>query len=569
MILIYRSDFMLKNIKKYLEKDIDLIFYFLFIHFFPFLFIILNNNIKNNVPILFDLKKATMATFNFFIAYLLLYFILRFVFKNNYRKILIFILTIILFLNATDLFLYANFSVQLTPELLNILFETNKNEAKEFILTFFNIRLSLIIFYILFSLVTFKFFYKLKFFKTFLFFSISLFFLVQFSNIDGNYYLRKKHIIKNIIHSYSRYRKEMIDLNNFLNNFENLTQNITSISNEQTEATYVLIIGESFTKYHSSLYGYQRNTNPNMKKLQEQGKLFTFEDVVSPHHFTRETLKKLVSTYAHDSNNSFENSMNIIDIMKKAGFKTYWISNQEDFAFRGAGLSAIANRADNVAFTENNYVQDRGEKIYDEAILPLLENALNDKSTQKKFIILHLFGSHAAYKYRYPENFITFKLDDLPEFFNDLQKKNKEIVNHYDNSLVYNDYIIGTIINKLMDTNSFILYLSDHGQTLYEDVNDIASPIPTKTLRSVEIPMIFWASKDYLELHPEIISNLKLALKKPYNSEDIIYTLIDLCNLTYSEQIPEKSIINKNFKPKKRIISSDNDIYEELKMKMR
>ena len=169
---------MLKNIKKYLEKDIDLIFYFLFIHFFPFLFIILNNNIKNNVPILFDLKKATMATFNFFIAYLLLYFILRFVFKNNYRKILIFILTIILFLNATDLFLYANFSVQLTPELLNILFETNKNEAKEFILTFFNIRLSLIIFYILFSLVTFKFFYKLKFFKTFLFFSISLFFLV-------------------------------------------------------------------------------------------------------------------------------------------------------------------------------------------------------------------------------------------------------------------------------------------------------------------------------------------------------------------------------------------------------
>lgn len=560
---------MFKTLKNNLKFDKDLFYLFLYVHSFPLIFIIFNNYVKNNINPFDDLEKTFIANFNFFIVFFILYLVLKKVFKNKYKLILNTFLIIILFLNAIDIFLYANFSVQLTPELLNIFFETNQNEAKEFLIAFFNIKLVLPLGYIIFGFLWIKSFTKFKFLKlTLLLFIFSLF-SIKYLDISGNERIRKKHVIKNIYFSFSRYFKEANDLKIFLNNFEENTKHINVTSLDQNDATYIFIIGESFTKYHSSLYGYPRNTNPYMKSLAAKGELFTFTDVVSPHHFTRETLKKLVSTFSHDSETPFEQSMNIIDIMKKAGFKTYWISNQEDFAYRGAGLSAIAHRADSTKYTENNFIEDKHTKIYDEYILPLLEEAINDKTTNKKFIVIHLFGSHAVYEARYPKQFITFDIDSTADFFNQKQLKHKEIVNHYDNSLVYNDFIIKSIIenSKLHDKNSFILYLSDHGQAIYEDINEATSPIPTKTLRSVEIPLIFWSSDLYRKTHPEIFSNVKASLNNSVASEDIIYTLVDLCNLKYSQHNPEKSVINPLFKPKQRVISSEGHIYEKLKQK--
>ena len=303
-----------------------------------------------------------------------------------------------------------------------------------------------------------------------------------------------------------------------------------------------------------------------MKSLKNKGELLAFNDVVSPHHFTRETLKKLVTTYSHNNEVPFEKSMNIIDIMKKAGFKTYWISNQEDFDFRGAGLSSVIHRADVVNFTQELYLADKEEKNYDKYILPFFKNAIADKSTNKKFIVIHLFGSHPGYKYRYPNNYLTFPLDSTEKFFNKNQILHKEDINHYDNSLVYNDsVIIKSIIedNNLRNLNSFILYLSDHGQDVRDELDTTSSPPPINTLRGVEIPMIFWSSPIYNNLHKENIINIKSSLNKPYCSEDTIYTLIDLANIKYSEQQSQKSIINKNFIPKERIISSDGTIYKK------
>lgn len=551
------------------KKDLDLFYLFIYVHFFHLFFITFNNFIKNHIELFPNLEKIFNNILNFSILFILIYLFLKFIFKNFYRKIILILLYLILFLNSIDLFLYINFSVQLTPELLYIFFETNQNEAKEFIQSFLNINFLVILYYFIFGLSLIKIIKKLNLLKViFSFITISFIFIFTL-DINGNNTLRKKHIFKNIYYSYSRYTKEMKDLNYFLNNFESLTKDLKVTSMDNNSATYIFIIGESFTKHHSSLYGYPRETNPYMNSLKKKGELVIFNDVVSPHHFTRETLKKLVTTYAHDSQNNFENSINIIDIMKKAGFKTYWISNQENFTFRGAGLSAIASRADSTTFTEEYFIQDRNEKIYDGYVLPLLKQAIDDTSASKKFIIIHLFGSHVSYQARYPREFLTFSLNEIPSFFNSFQKKNKEIVNHYDNSLVYNDYIIKSIIenSKIKNTNSFILYLSDHGQTLFEDINGIASPIPSKTLRSVEIPLIFWASNEYKKLHPKIIENINISLDNPYSSEDIIYTLIELSNLEYSKHIPEKSIINPLFLPKKRTISSEGEIYENLKNK--
>lgn len=548
-----------------LKKDIRYFYLCFIIHAFPFIFIVLNNNIKNNIDITDDLIKAIKALFNFELIFLAIYLILYFLKIKYIHKILLFFLGIILFLNSIDLFLYLNFSSQLTPELINIFFETNKNEATEFIVTFFNKSLFIILFYYLISILPFKFYEKIGSIKSLLITFLGIFIIINTFNIAGNRTLRKKHVIKNIHHSFSRYYKEANDLKNFMKNFEKYTAHITA-ENIEEEATYILIIGESFTKYHSSLYAYPRNTNPYMKSLKDKGELFVFDDIVSSHHFTRETLKKLVTTYSHDSKEKFEQSMNIVDIMKKAGFKTYWISNQEDFAFRGAGLSSVIHRADVVNFTQEQYLSDKEEKNYDEKLLPLFKNAINDKTAKKKFIVVHLFGSHPNYKNRYPNDYITFPLDSTEDFFNENQTLHREDVNHYDNSLVYNDsVIIKSIIedNDLRKLNSFILYLSDHGQDVRDERNITSSLPPINTLRGVEIPMIFWSSPLYNKLHKENINNVKSSLNRPYSSEDVIYSLIDLANINYSEHKPEKSIINENFTPKERIVHSDGIIYKK------
>lgn len=75
--------------------------------------------------------------------------------------------------------------------------------------------------------------------------------------------------------------------------------------------------------------------------------------------------------------------------------------------------------------------------------------------------------------------------------------------------------------------------------------------------------MIFWSSPIYNNSHKENINNIKSSLNNPYCSEDIIYSLIDLANIKYSEHQPQKSIINKNFIPKERVISSDGIIYKK------
>ena len=131
----------MKKLFQNLKSDVKYFYFCFIIHAFPFIFIILNNHFKNHVSIFHDGAKAVKALFNFELIFLGIYLILYF-FKIKYiHKILLFLLGVILLFNSIDLFLYLNFSSQLTPELINIFFETNKNEAAEFIITFFNDKL--------------------------------------------------------------------------------------------------------------------------------------------------------------------------------------------------------------------------------------------------------------------------------------------------------------------------------------------------------------------------------------------------------------------------------------------
>ena len=213
-------------------------------------------------------------------------------------------------------------------------------------------------------------------------------------------------------------------------------------------------------------------------------------------------------------------------------------------------VATIASKADEIKYTEIINQESRKFKKYDESVLPLLDKVLSDKN-QRKFIVIHLMGNHMQYKERVPEKFKIFT--DIDKNFNNWQKNKAKIVNDYDNSVLYVDYLIGEIISKIEKENkkSYVLYFSDHGEEIYDSKDFMGHGQSDVNKYVAEVPFIIWLSEKYKQ-DSDKIKEIYDSLENSYITEDIPYTLMDLSYINWTDFDSEKSIINKNFKEKNR-----------------
>ena len=143
-------------------------------------------------------------------------------------------------------------------------------------------------------------------------------------------------------------------------------------------------------------------TTPEMQAL--QGQLLKFTDVVTTSGGTILDMEKILTPATRTEPNLFQEQPDIMTIARKAGYKTFWITNHSTDM---TGLASIF--ADSADKTVNaNRGGSRSEGSYDEVVLPYLQEALLDPAPQK-FIILHLLNAHPAYSFRYPKNFSRFR----------------------------------------------------------------------------------------------------------------------------------------------------------------
>ena len=198
----------------------------------------------------------------------------------------------------------------------------------------------------------------------------------------------------------------------------------------------------------------------------------------------------------------------------------------------------------------------RDNKIHDEALFEEFDIALGDKS-KKKVIFLQLAGAHLRYKNRYPNSYDVFTNSDNIEY------KNKKI-NSYDNAILYNDYIVNTIIEKVnkKNTTSFVLYFSDHGEEVYDTIDFSGHNEDVGTLPMFQIPFILWQS----ELHKKA-SNVTKLLNRPYMIDDLFHSIADLCGITDKNVNSNRSIFSETYINKKRVIL-ENKNYDSLLLKM-
>lgn len=319
-----------------------------------------------------------------------------------------------------------------------------------------------------------------------------------------------------------------------------LTRNDSSITN------VVFILGESTNRNHMHLYGYYLPNTPNLDDMAATGEISVFRDVVSPHSTTIEVLRKLFTFCDKESDKEWYEYNNLIDVMNSAGYTTYWLSNQESSGEWGNVAKLYAKRSKENHFTEMRDSHEDNGRV-DGELFPMIDETIAKTAGKKSFYVIHLMGGHVAYYNRYPYIFTKFKPNDitLPET-TDGQKK---IISQYDNALFYNDWVVSGIIDKfrVTDTDALVFYLPDHGEAVYDE-GGVAGHIEENPSRHmVEVPFIIWGSDKFKALHPDKWKKIQAAVNKPYMSDDMIHTVLDLVDIETIDYDPTKSIVNDSF----------------------
>lgn len=336
-----------------------------------------------------------------------------------------------------------------------------------------------------------------------------------------------KFIIQNKVPNLSEYTKEIQ-----INSFKSLRpQNI------------ILIIGESFSRHHSSLYGYNKKTNPLLAKLRNDSLLYVYSDVISPATHTIACFQNIMSTYNSDNKDSIPwyKCTTLIDVFRKAKYKTYWVSNQSKHGLYDNIPSKYADLCDK-SFWIGNKFASLNRTTFDEDLIPLIKPLLNNKD-ENRLIICHLMGSHQQFQMRYPHKFERFKkqeYEDYPEFQRDLRAT-------YDNSILYNDSVIYEMMNSFMNEEAIVFYFSDHAIDVFQSKEEYIGHVRPGDTESIEygvsIPFMIFTSPLFKEKFPVEMKMIKDCTLQPFNTGNMIYTLMDLVGISFEgEDLEGKSL---------------------------
>ncbi|MET0778885.1 MAG: phosphoethanolamine transferase CptA [Pseudomonas mandelii] len=315
-------------------------------------------------------------------------------------------------------------------------------------------------------------------------------------------------------------------------------------------ATLVLVIGESTNRQRMSLYGYPRETTPELDKLKDQ--MAVFDNVITPRPYTIEALQQVLTFADEENPDLYLSTPSLVSMMKQAGYKTFWITNQQTMTKRNTMLTTFSEQADEQVYLNNNRNQNAAQ--YDGDVIAPFNKALAD-AAPRKLIVVHLLGTHMSYQYRYPPTFNKFTdRKGVPDGVRDDQVPT---YNSYDNAVLYNDFVVSSLIKDYAksDPNGFLMYLSDHGEDVFDSAghSTLGRNEAKPTAPMYTIPFMAWASPKWRETHDWSFAG---DLGRPYSSSQLIHTWADLAGLSFDELDRSKSLVSDSFTPRPLMIGN-------------
>lgn len=444
-------------------------------------------------------------------------------FRKIYKFILLLIALVTFALQICGIAIYERSINLLTPDMLAAILATNPAEAQEFVMTYFNWSMALLVLTLITLLLIF--FYKLN--RVTLNLKIipriTLFLLIVFST---SVVLLKYENVSKIVTVQMLKKGRVPDLKGY-------RQSPTIVKCGDSPENIVMIIGESFSKYHSSLYGYEKKTNPLLGKMAADSVLYVYKNVESIALSTIPSIKSIMASYRNEYADSIEwyKCLTIMDVMKENGYEISWLSNQSKRGFYDNEVGRYAELCDKEYFVGDMYSGLERSNL-DEELLPYIEHCITDNDNSMNFMIIQLMGSHSAYKRRYPAEYEVFTAGDYEGTYKELSDDKKHLVAEYDNSVLYNDSVVYEIMNKFADKEAVVFYFSDHGEDVFRRNNTFIGHGNSESADIIkQIPFMVYTTKKFRERFPQMEERIKRAVDTPYRTDSVMYTIMDVAGI--------------------------------------
>ncbi len=298
---------------------------------------------------------------------------------------------------------------------------------------------------------------------------------------------------------------------------------------------YVYVIGEAARAMNWQLYGYGRETNPELSRVED---LVVFRNILTQSNTTHKSVPLLLSSVGTGEHDELYRRRGLPHLFNEAGFETWFISNQSP---QGAMIDKLAADAAHVRYIRS--------PRYDMQLLDEMRRAVESSRAPRICFILHCYGSHFSYHQRYPREFARFLPDDDVAI---AAKHRDKLLNAYDNSVLYTDHFLARTIEYLRsmsDTRSALLYCADHGEDLIDDERErFLHASPTTTAWQLHVAGLAWFSDAYRREFPGKAEAALRNAAAPATTHAMFHTMADIASIRGGEYLRTSvSLVSDDF----------------------
>ncbi len=338
----------------------------------------------------------------------------------------------------------------------------------------------------------------------------------------------------------------------------------------------VLIIGESYGKVHSQLYGYRLNTTPRQVKREDSGLLTKFSDVVSCWNLTSFVFKNILSMHVVGQKGEWCDYPLFPALFKKAGYQVTFLTNQflpqaKEAVYDFSGGFFLNNPT--LAEAQFDLRNDELHR-FDDGLLGDYDRFVEEgkiSNDKPNFIVFHLIGQHVNYRTRCPNDRRVFGAEAYEESRPELDNYRRRIIADYDNAVRYNDSIVDAICKRFENKDAVVIYMPDHGEECYEPGRDFICRNHSAAIDwplahyEFEVPFWIYCSHRYAVKHPEVFKAIKDAKDRRFMTDALPHLMVWLGGIATKDYNPRYNILSPEYDEMRPRILKNSADYDKLR----
>ena len=504
--------------------------------------------------------------------------------RKVHIKVLFYVILFVVYI--VNFYIRNAFTTDISPKIIVLIFETNAKEASGFFKTYFlttPMYKTLVVFGVLLIMTIVGELYRKK-ISQWLDKSIAhwiLTIIILFGIIGGssafirymqllrckdayqaerwlmNIPFRKRMPTTNLAYSLQAIRLSGQDMYVMINATKESLKDVTC--EESDSLNIILVIGESYNKYHSGLYGYYLDTTPCQVKEANRGNLYAFNQVKAPHNGTSTVIKNVLCCNDIHEGERWSDLPYFPAIFKKAGYDVWFWDNQ----YKWDPDAAWAFTLNSILFNEEiqalSYTAiNQTGSAYDAGLISNFEQEKGKDLGKRNLMIFHLCGQHFLAKDQYPheEKYEIFSAKDVKDTASYINDNSRQRIAEYANATRYNDEVIHQIMEMEKDANTIMIYFPDHGEEVYDyrdfygrellgEVKESAGIIKYQ----IEIPFVVWCSDKWKMSHEEEWKRIGEAIDKPFSTDIICHLMFRLAGIKTKQYKATRDLFSPEYQP--------------------